>query len=218
MDGYRQRERTADGTFTIGYFGRIGPEKGLHNLCEVYRRLRASGRLDRARLAIAGYVRPEHAKYLDSILQQVREWGLESEVTYSGQLDRAQKIDFLNTLDLFAVPAVYDDPKGLALLEAMACGVPVVASRRGTYTELVERTGGGLLVPPDDLDAFEDALVMLSADPDTCARLGQQGAEGVRTRYTAEAMAERAIDAYASLAREATAPVGDSLNPAWASR
>ena len=216
--GYRRRDPRQGEGFTIGHFGRIAPEKGLHHLCEAYRRLRASGRLDRGQIAVAGYLAPEHVSYLDAILQQARQWGLESEVTYHGKLDREQKIDFLNTLDVLAVPAAYDDPKGLVLLEAMACGVPVVAPRRGTYTELVERTGGGLLVPSDDLDTFADALATLSADPAKCAELGRRGAEGVRTGYTAEAMADRAIDAYGKLVSRSTAPVGESLSPAMASR
>ena len=45
-----------------------------------------------------------------------------------------------------SVPATYDEPKGVSLLEAMACGVPVVQPRRGAFTEIVEKTGGGLLV------------------------------------------------------------------------
>ena len=218
VDGYERPARATDATFTIGYFGRIVPEKGLHLLCEAYHRLRASGRLDSGRITIAGYLAPEHAKYLDSILEQARQWGLGSEVAYHGTLDREQKIDFLNTLDVFAAPAVYDDPKGLALLEAMACGVPVVAPRRGTYTELLERTGGGLLVPPNNVDAFAETLAMLVSDPDRRRDLGKRGAEGVRARYTAEAMADRAIDIYRSLVSEATSPVGERLSPAPASR
>ena len=213
VDGYERPARATDATFAIGYFGRIAPEKGLHLLCEAYHKLRASGRLDSGRIAIAGYLAAEHAKYLDSILEQMRQWGLESEMAYHGTLDREQKIDFLHTLDVFAVPAVYNDPKGLALLEAMACGVPVVAPRRGTYTELLERTGGGLLVPPNDVDAFAEALTTLVADPDRRRDLGKRGAQGVRARYTAEAMAERAIDIYRSLASEATLPVGERLRP-----
>ena len=199
VEGYKYRDRNRTDTFTVGQFGRVAPEKGVHLLCEAYHRLRESGKLERGSVKIAGYLAPEYAPYLDSIMTQVRQWGLEAEVTYHGKLDREQKIDFLNTLDVLAVPAAYDDPKGLALLEAMACGVPTVAPRRGTYTELIERTGGGLLVPPDDIEAFGQALVDLAADPARRRALGEHGAAGVRASYTAEMMATRAIDVYATL-------------------
>ena len=181
---------------TIGHFGRVAPEKGLHVLCEAYRRLLEAGRIERASIKVAGYLSAGHKSYLDSILEQAREWGLDGDVTYHGKLDRAQKVEFLHGLDMLAVPAVYDDPKGLPLLEAMACGVPVIAPRRGTYTEFVERTGGGVLVPPDDVGALEAALERLAGDREQREALGRQGAAGVREHYTAETMAERTADVY----------------------
>ena len=185
--------------FVIGHFGRIAPEKGTHLLCEAFKRLRDSGQHDTASVEIAGYLAPEHEGYLKSIMDQVGRWGLASDVTYHGTLDLEHKVEFLRGLDVFAVPAVYDDPKGLALLEAMSCGVPVVAPRRGTYTEILERTGGGVLVPPDDLDVLVDTLATLALDADRRHALGVSGAAGVRTHYTADAMAGRALDVYASL-------------------
>ena len=194
----------------IGYFGRIAPEKGTHLLCEAFRQLRERGQYATTSIRIAGYVAPEHRPYLERLQRQVREWGLEADVTFQGTLDRAGKADFLRQLDLFAVPAVYDDPKGLALLEAMACGVPVVTPRRGTYTEMVERTGGGVLVPPGDIEAFVAALATLEADPVRRVQLGTAGAAGVRAYYTASGMAESAIGIYESLAARPS-PVGRPL-------
>lgn len=190
----------SSGRFVIGYFGRVAPEKGIHLLCEGFQRLRAEGRHETASLRVAGYVGPEHQSYLQTIRRQVRDWGLEGDVTFHGTLDREQKADFFRHLDVFAVPAAYDDPKGLALLEAMACGVPVVAPRRGTYTEIVERTGGGVLTSPDDLDGFVKALAGLAADPQRRARLGEAGAAAVREHYTTSRMAEAALDTYEELA------------------
>ena len=196
VDGLESAAKPAGNGLAIGHFGRVAPEKGLHVLCEAYRRLREAGRIERGSIKVAGYLSPGHRSYLDSILEQAREWGLDGEVTYHGKLDREQKLEFLGSLDMLAVPAVYDDPKGLPLLEAMACGVPVIVPRRGTYTEFVERTGGGVLVQPDDVGALEAALEKLAADREHREELGRQGAAGVREHYTAEVMAERAVDVY----------------------
>ena len=206
VGGYEPRpsEETTSDRCVIGYFGRIAPEKGTHLLCEAFRQLRECGKYGATSIRIAGYVGPEHRPYLERLEHQVREWGLEADVTFQGTLDRAHKADFLRQLDLFAIPAVYDDPKGLALLEAMACGVPVVAPRRGTYTEMIERTGGGVLVPPDDMDAFVAALEALEADPVRRAQLGTAGAAGVRAHYTANDMAESAVGIYEHLAGRRT--------------
>ena len=158
--------------FTIGFLGKIIPEKGLHLLCDAYRDLRERGALEGCRVEVAGYLGPEFTAYWQSIERQVKAWGLADEIHYRGELDLDDKVAFLQALDLYVVPAVYDDPKGIALLEAMACGVPVVAPRRGTYTELLERTGGGVLVEPEDLAALEETLQRLAGDRAQLAELG----------------------------------------------
>ncbi len=76
--------------------------------------------------------------------------GVAGDFTYHGAVDRAGKLAFLQTLDVLSVPTPYDEPKGVFLLEALASGVPVVQPRRGAFPEIVEKTGGGLLVTPDD--------------------------------------------------------------------
>ena len=71
-------------------------------------------------------------------------------LSYHGEVDREEKLAFLRGLDVLSVPATFDEPKGMFVLEAMASGVPVVQPRRGGFIEIVERTGGGLLVERDD--------------------------------------------------------------------
>ena len=195
-DGYPEAARDESRPFTIGYLGRIAPEKGIHLLCDAYHRLRERGDLEGCRLELAGYLGPEHQAYLEGIVRQVREWGLEDEIHYRGVLELDDKVAFLQRLDVFAVPATYDDPKGLSLVEAMACGVPVVAARRGTYVELIERTGGGVLVPPEDVEALTSELLRLRTDHGHRRELGSRGAAAVREQYTAEVMAQRAADVY----------------------
>ncbi|HEV3485074.1 MAG TPA: glycosyltransferase family 4 protein, partial [Vicinamibacterales bacterium] len=161
-EGYTPKVHMRSGPFTIGYFARIAPEKGLHALCEAYRRLRARPDLPGpARVVAAGYLADEHQAYLDQIRGQMREWKLDAEFEYRGEVDRAGKIAFLQSLDVLSVPAIYDEPKGIFLLEAMANGIPVVQPRRGAFPEIVEKTGGGLIVAADDPDALADGLLAL---------------------------------------------------------
>jgi len=190
-----QPVRTAP-PYTIGYFARVAPEKGLHLLADAYHRLRSRPNAPPTRLLAAGYLLNEHRDYLSSIEQRLRDWGLASEFTYAGAPDREGKIARLREMDVFSMPAIYAEPKGLSLLEAMANGVPIVQPRRGAFTEIVERTGGGVLVPPDDPAALADALHALLLDRDRAAALGRAGAAGVRQHYSAEHMAAAAEQVY----------------------
>jgi glycosyltransferase involved in cell wall biosynthesis len=194
--------------FTVGYFARVAPEKGLHVLAESYRALRARGELQGARLEVAGYLGADHREYLKDIERGMQEAGLADEFNYRGVLDRDAKIEFLRSIDLLSVPATYDEPKGIFLLEAMACGVPVVQPRRGAFTEVVERTGGGLLVAPDDAEALAEGILKLQRDRALARELGQSGMRGVREHYTVARMAERALEVYAELRGEAARSVG----------
>lgn len=193
------RVREESRPFTIGFFARIAPEKGLHVLADAYRRLRTANKLPPARLEVAGYMAPEHKNYLSDIEGQMRDAGLAAEFHYRGALDREQKIDFLRHLDVLSVPATYDEPKGMFLLEAMACGVPVVQPRRGAFTEIVEKTGGGLLVSPDDAESLAAGLLGIHNDPASAEELRKSGFDKVREHYNVARMADRALEVYESV-------------------
>jgi glycosyltransferase involved in cell wall biosynthesis len=190
LDGYTVRKAPRNGPFTVGYFARVAPEKGLHVLCDAYRRLRARTGTDAARLVIAGYLAPEHRKYLDDAMGTLRAARLGQEVDYRGEVDRMQKIAFLQGLDVLSVPATYAEPKGIFLLEAMASGVPVVQPRRGAFPEIIEKTGGGILVDADGAEALADGIETLWRDPARRTALGMAGARGVREHYHVGHMAE----------------------------
>ncbi|HEX8422697.1 MAG TPA: glycosyltransferase family 4 protein, partial [Pyrinomonadaceae bacterium] len=196
-------QATGERTFTVGYFARVAPEKGLHVLCDAYSRFRKREDVAAAqmRLEVAGYLAPEHEDYLRGVERQMSERGLAAEFHYRGALGREEKIAFLRNMDVLSVPATYDEPKGISLLEAMACGVPVVQPRRGGFTEIVERTGGGLLVAPDDPEALATGIYELWKDRARATELGQRGARGVREHYSVARMAERALEVYQEVNR-----------------
>ena len=199
MDGYGVRPAQRKPPFTLGYLARIAPEKGLHALAEAYHVLRDRTKGEPARLVAAGYLPPEHQPYLGEIRRKMREWGLEAEFEYRGEVDRAQKAAFLQSLDVFSVPTTYAEPKGMFLLEAMANAVPVVQPRRGAFPEMVAKTGGGVIVEPDNPSALADAYLELWRNPDRATALGRAGAAGVREHYDVGRMAEAAESAYASI-------------------
>lgn len=196
LKGYGPGFRFQTNCFTVGYFARITPEKGLHNLCEAYRRLREGGEFSGATLEAAGYLAPEHRPYLRKIEQQMKDWGLAHEFRYRGVLDRAHKIEFLRNLSVLSVPSTYDEPKGIFLLEAMANGVPVVQPRRGAFPEILAKTGGGILVEPDDPDSLAAGILSLWKDPARAEQLGRAGAQGVRDHYSVTQMAQRSLEVY----------------------
>jgi glycosyltransferase involved in cell wall biosynthesis len=185
--------------FTIGYLARIAPEKGLHALCEAYRQLRETPGLPPSRLLVAGYLAPDQRRYMESVQRQIAEDGLADQVEYRGQPDRAGKLAFLQELDVLSVPSPRPTQKGLFLLEAMASGVPVVQPRVGVFTEIVERTGGGVLVEPGDTDAWVRAVLDLWQEGEKRKQLGAAAYEGIRARYTPSLSAGRLMEVYHSL-------------------
>ena len=201
LQGYERRKRDSSQDFTLGFFARVAPEKGLHVLADAYRRLRADGRIPEARLEVAGYLAPEHRSYLGEIEQAMKEAGQGAEFHYRGELDREQKISFLRKLDVLSVPATYDEPKGIFLLEAMACGVPVVQPRRGSFTEILEQTGGGLLVEPDSAESLARGIFEIYREPALGEELGLDGFENVRQHYSVGHMADRALEVYEEVTR-----------------
>jgi glycosyltransferase involved in cell wall biosynthesis len=195
-----RRVRTAHDPFVIGYFARVAPEKSLHLLAESYRILRQERGLPPSRLEAAGYLAPEHRAYLGDIETKLAKWGLADEFRYHGTLDRAQKVAFFHSIDVLSVPSTYREPKGLYLLEAMACGVPVVAPQHGAFNEMIEKTSGGLLAKPDDPSSVADGLSAIRTHPVQAREMGLRGAAGVREHYGVERMADRMIEIYTDAA------------------
>jgi glycosyltransferase involved in cell wall biosynthesis len=184
------------GPYTIGFFARIAPEKGLHNLAHAYRILRTVKGMPASRLVAAGYLPPEQKPYLEGIAEGLRMAGLGDEFVYRGTVDRAKKVQFFHDIDVLSVPSPYHEPKGLYLLEAMACGVPVVQPNHGAFPEILTRTGGGMLARSDAPDDVADALYELWKDPERAKELGRRGAEGVRNHFTVSHMADAVLKAY----------------------
>ncbi len=187
LDDALERAEPAGLPFRMVFVGRIAREKGLHNLATALIHLRNEGR--DCRLDCAGWLGAANRPYLLEVEAQIRKTGHANAFTYRGEVDRARKIELLASAHVFSIPTDYREAKGLPVLEANALGVPVVQPRHGSFPELVERTGGGLLYDPGDAHGLKNALARLMDDSTLRQSLGAAGAVGVRTHFTDEVMA-----------------------------
>lgn len=189
VPGERREDR-----FTVGFFARICPEKGLHQLVDAFRLLRA--RNPDVRLRAGGYLGPRDRAYFDDVSRAARDLG-DAFAFIGSPATHAEKVAFFRSLDVLSVPTVYREPKGLPVLEALANGVPVVQPRHGSFPELLEATGGGLLVTPGDAPALADAIESLLLDPQRRIELGRIGQQAVRQKFNRAALAEATMAAFA---------------------
>jgi glycosyltransferase involved in cell wall biosynthesis len=202
LKGYGGDRAGRNGTpFTIGYFARICPEKGLHMLVDAFVRLRQTPGTPPCRLHVSGWLGENHRPYLDEQKAKLQSAGLLGDFTHVESPDHASKVRFFQAIDVLSVPTTYREPKGIYLLEALANGVPVVQPAHGSFPELVEATGGGLLVAPNDPAELARALRRLIDHPDERAALARHGREAVGKRFTARAMAEATVDVYRKYVR-----------------
>ena len=195
--------------FTIGYFARICPEKGLHNLLEAFRLLHR--RHPHVRLRAGGYLGKRDQRYFADL--QRRALSLGNAFEYIGSPDREAKVEFLKSLDVLSVPTDYHEPKGIYVLEALANGVPVVQPGHGAFPELISHTEGGLLVAPGDPEALAEGLETLLLDSARRYAFAQAGHANVRRHFGPAVMAARTLEIFQSALSPAAEPRGIGFQP-----
>ena len=181
----------------ILFVGVISPDKQPHVLLDAWLRLQSDPALA-STLVFVGATDPTLFELGGRLIDQLR-----ATVAASGFADRVvfvpptnQVQDYFRAADMYVMPSVREGMP-IALLEAMACGLPAVASRLpGSTDTMIEPGVNGLLVPPGDVAAFADGLARLLSNPDEAARLGAAARLTVESRYTMERVADMWLDAY----------------------
>ena len=189
--------------FVIGYLARICPEKGLHHLVDAFRILAGEVGPQAVRLQVAGYLGGRDEAYFEEIQRKIRDWGLQGSFHHAGEVNREEKLQFLSGLDVFSVPTVYRESKGLSVLEAMASGVPVVQPRHGAFPELIDETGGGILVEPDSPEALAVGLRSLMSSPVRRRDVAREGRKAVHRSFHDDAMATATLEVFGAARRVA---------------
>jgi len=168
--------------FVIGTVGRIQDVKNHSGLVDAFIRLRdlLPNERDRLRLAIVG-----NGPLLNMITEKVRLARLQDVVWLPGS--RTDIAELMGGFDVFALPSIAEGTP-VTVLEAMASGLPVVASRVGGIPEVVEDQVTGLLTPPSDPGALAEALAVYVRDPALAARHGAAGRARVERSNSIAAM------------------------------
>ena len=191
--------------FLVGWIGRMDPVKDLPTLLQAFARARQrTGAYARLRLALVGDG-PARA----SVEQLVDALGLRGQVWLAGE--RHDIADVMQGLDCFALPSLGEGISN-TLLEAMASRLPIVATRVGGNSELVESGMTGLLVPPGNVEALTDALLAHFGDRVHARRQAKAARRAAEARFSLARM----VGDYCSLYEGALARAGISLPPAAA--
>jgi glycosyltransferase involved in cell wall biosynthesis len=190
--GDPRRERTQP-PYLVGYFARICPEKGFHNIVDAFCHLRKNPNAPPCKLRASGWLGSNYQRYFREQMEKLHEAGLGSDFEYVDCPTHADKVRFLQSIDVLSVPTEYREPKGLYVLESLASGVPVVQPRHGAFPELIESTGGGILVEPNEPQALATGLRQLLADAPLRRQLGEAGRSVVLARFTADVMARETV-------------------------
>ena len=191
------RRRARGGRLVIGFLARGCPEKGLDQLVGA---LPLVAERHDVEVVAAGATIETERDYLASCHALARDLGMTDRFRWLGQIDRAAKLDLLASIDVFALPTPRAEAKGLSAIEALAAGVPVVASNHGAFPELLDGERAGLVHAPGDPADLARAIGVVLADETLAARLGRHGHALARLRHSADSMAAAHEAMYASLA------------------
>jgi len=213
LNDYRDlpAQATTSRPLTIGYLARFVPEKGLHLLVDAFIRLVRSGEFPDLQLIAGGYVSRAYKTYIDGIRKKIQDHHVEDRVKLLGTMERAEKLKFFKQIDVFSVPAVYREPKGISILEALASGVPVVQPNHGAYPEWIHATQGGLLHRPDNFIDLAEKLAVFLRDATLRKQVGAQGQQGIFEKFSSERMAFATLHVLRTLTEKSEASESSKL-------
>lgn len=180
----------------IGCFGRIRRQKGtdlfvdaMIDICKADRRVRG---------VILGRATEQHVVFQKGLEQKVRNAGLHLRIRFLPEVPMDQVADWYRALDLFVAPQRFEG-FGLTPLEAMACGVPVVATRVGAFGEMVADGETGTLISPNDVAAMIDAMSRTLSNSAVLKMWGQAAAQHVQRNFPIEKEASQILSVYEEL-------------------
>ena len=193
LDGYETAVKEPECP-TIGYLARMCREKGLEVLVDGFIRLRKNLGREGVKLRIAGAMTAGDLPLVKELKGRIEKEGLEEDVEWLPNLSRDEKISFLQSLTIFSVPVTYPEAFGLYVLEAIACGVPVVQPDMASFPEIIETTAGGLCVEHNNPKEFAEAWNSLLSNPERLKAMKEQGRRNLEIHFSAPQMSKHFLE------------------------
>jgi glycosyltransferase involved in cell wall biosynthesis len=195
-DRFKHACRDGQPGYVVGSVGRMAEQKGYGYLLDAADLLKKAQLLGGLRFVIVGGdAHPSESVKLE-LEEKVKALGLEDVVEFLGE--RKDVPEVLTGFDCFVLPSLWEG-FGLAIAEAMAASLPVVASRVDGIVEVVEDGVTGILVPPKDSKALAEAIRWMVDHPAEAKAMGRKGRERVERLFSAQRMADEHMSLYESL-------------------
>ena len=183
----------------VGCFGRVRHQKGTDLFVEVMLKI-AKDNPDVCGVII-GTTTQDNQEFMENLERRVKEAGLSDQVLFAGEQPDDSVPKYFRALDLFVAPQRWEG-FGLTPLEAMASGVPVVATRVGAFEEMIEENTTGILVEIEDAAAMEAAVRDLLDNADRMATMGAAARAHVDAHFQLSREAEALNDIYRTLLKQ----------------
>jgi glycosyltransferase involved in cell wall biosynthesis len=213
----KSRAMERNGAKRLLFVGRICPDKGPHVLLEAFEKV--AGRHPQVQLELVGWKQCPPPEYVVNLGddEQTRKLAPFYNANYPSYLEHmlppeiAQRVTFQKPLahpelaghyrnaDILVFPSVWNEPFGIPLVEAMATGIPVIATRGGAFPEIVQDGKTGLLVPRGDAPALAEAILRLLEDGDLRRSMGEAGRRRALEKFSFDTVAENLLSEYRSL-------------------
>ncbi len=187
-----------DAEVRILFASRLLREKGLHELLAAFEKVSAA--CPQARLWVAGEIYPPNPTSLTA--EEVRALGSRPGVEFLGHVEDMPSL--LGQVDIVALPS-YREGTPKILLEAAACGLPIVATDIAGCRGVVQQALNGYLVPPRSVGPLADALTRLAQDPQLRIAMGREGREIVLREFSSDIVVRRTLEVYRALVSEPAA-------------
>lgn len=185
QSGVQVRQALGLTHFTVGYLGRLVSEKGLNILLQALAELEGEWQL-----LVVG-----RGPQRQEMEQQVQDLGISSRCCWVDTVTHDEVANYLNAMNALVLPSLstprWQEQFGHVLIEAMACGIPVIGSNSGAIPEVIGNVG--FIFPEGQINTLTQQIRCLRDDPALCQQLGQRGRERVLSDYTHQRIAERTL-------------------------